>query len=153
MLNKLLEYLLSLWISLSTWYLHRSSDKRCRAQAHAVSAWVTREVRRALGSRLTLEQDRALDYFHLFFARAVHRELIRNQGFYPISNAQILSPTALFEEAMRYARIAPTDPIIECLPHARIRIVPGWVKVYGIGTPHHAPITLFPVSLATQIRL
>ncbi len=150
--EKMREYLLSLWISLNAWYLHRSADRRYRAQAHAVSAWLTREVRRALGNRLTPERDRALDFFHLFFARAVYRELARHQGFYPISNAQLLSPTSLFEEAMRYARIAPNDPIIGCLPHVRIRIVPEWVKVYGIGTPHHAPITLYPASFAAQTR-
>jgi hypothetical protein len=150
---KCLESPVSVWVSLHRWYLHRVSDRRYRAQAHAVSSWLTREARRALGSRLTPDQDRQLDYFHLFFARAVYRELSRHQGFCPISNAQVLSPTTLFAEAMRYARIAPTDPIIRCLPHVRIRIVPEWVKVYGIGTPHHAPITLYPDSFATQTRL
>jgi hypothetical protein len=29
------------------------------------------------------------------------------------------------------------------LPHVRIRIVPGWVKVYLVNVPHNAPLAAY----------
>lgn len=144
------QALSAFFVSLYTWHSHRSADPRYRAQAHVVAAWVVREVRRVFNGKMTRELDWELDQFQLFLASLIHRELIRNNGYYPISNSPLLSPTALFEQAVLEARIHPPEPVYQALPHVRIRIVPGWVKVYGVGTPQSAPTVLYPTEYARE---
>jgi hypothetical protein len=138
------------FVSEWTWQFNRTTTRRYRAQAHVVAAWVVREVRRTLRRGIPTDLDWELDLFQLFLASGIYRELVKNQGYYPISNSPLLSPTALFEQAIREARIHPPEPVILALPHVRIRIVPGWVKVYGVSTPMDAPTVLYPEKYARK---
>lgn len=133
-------------LSAFSWCLHRTVASRYRAQAHVTAAWVVREVRKVLNGRVNGDLAWELDQFQLFLAHAIYRELVRNNGCYPISNSPLLSPTALFYEAIKSARINPPAQVINALPHVRIRIVPGWVKVYGIGMHESAPTVLYPAQ-------
>lgn len=131
-------------LSVFTWYTHRTSGKRYRAQAQAVAAWVVREVRKVIHGGVGADLDWELDHFQLFLARAIYDELIKNSGYYPISNSPHRTPSALFRQAVAEARIHPPDPVLNALPSMRIRIVPGWVKVYTEGAVQAAPMTLYP---------
>jgi hypothetical protein len=130
--------------SVLTWYPHHGRSRRYRAQSHIAAAWVAREIRKLLSKAISLDLEWQLDQFQLFLARAIFLELERNDGFYPITNSPFLSPAALFAQAIQDARIYPPQPVIDALPHMRIRIVPGWVKVYSIGHPNDAPLVLYP---------
>ena len=136
--------LTSIVLSAYSWCLHRTLAGRYRSQANVTSAWVVREVRRTLEGRVSEDLAWQLDQFQLFLAHFIYRELVKNNGYYPISNSPLLSPTALFHEAIQAARITPPEPVVNALPHVRIRIVPGWVKVYGIGLHEAAPTVLYP---------
>lgn len=131
-------------VSVVTWHWRRNAEERYRLQSHIVAAWVVREVRNVIGGHISTDLSWELDQFQLFLAKGIYRELLTNEGYFPISNAPLMSPTAVLYEALQEARINPPEPVIRALPHVRIRIVPGWVKVYGIGTPHAAPLTLYP---------
>jgi hypothetical protein len=138
----------SVVLSAFSWRFHRTVASRYRSQAHVTAAWVVREVRRAMNGHVDTELAWQLDQFQLFLAHFIQRELFRNSGYYPISNSPLLSPTALFFEAIQAARIHPPEPVVRALPHVRIRIVPGWVKVYGIGLHEAAPTVLYPNEFA-----
>jgi len=132
------------------WCFRRGTLSRYQSQANVTAAWVVREVRKVIHVKVSNDLAWELDEFQLFLSRAIYRELIRNNGYYPISNSPLLSPTALFFEAIRSAHIHPPDPVIQALPHVRIRIVPGWVKVYGLGLHESAPLVLYPAQFANQ---
>jgi hypothetical protein len=140
----------NIWISVFNRLFRRGTLARYQTQANVTAAWVVREVRKVISVRVSHDLAWELDEFQLFLARAIYRELINNNGYFPISNTPLMSPTALFYEALRSARIHPPEPVIQALPHVRIRIVPGWVKVYGVGLHESAPLVLYPVQYANQ---
>jgi hypothetical protein len=139
-----LRFLTSLALSAYSWLCHKGDASRDRSQAHVTAAWVVREVRKVIANKVDEDLAWQLDQFQLFLAHFIYRELVRNNGYYPISNSPLLSPTALFHEAIQAAKIHPPEPVVTALPHVRIRIVPGWVKVYGIGDHTTAPTVLYP---------
>ena len=140
----------NIWMSAFNWLFRRGTLSRYQAQANVTAAWVVREVRKVISVRVSHDLAWELDEFQLFLARAIYRELVLNNGYFPISNTPLMSPAALFYEAIRSARIHPPEPVIQALPHVRIRIVPGWVKVYGVGLHESAPQVLYPVQYANQ---
>lgn len=146
--ERIWHYFTSVALSAYSWCFHRGVAARYRSQASVTAAWVVREVRKGFGGRLDEDLAWQLDQFQLFLAHFIQRELVKNNGYYPISNSPFMSPTALFFEAVRAARIHPPEPVIKALPHVRIRIVPGWVKVYGIGMHEAAPTVLYPSEFA-----
>jgi hypothetical protein len=150
MLQRILHTATSVALSTLSWWFHRTNASRYRAQSHVTAAWVVREVRKVLHVRVDDDMAWQLDQFQLFLAHFIYRELVRNNGYYPISNAPLLSPTGLFYEAIQAARIHPPEPVIQALPHVRIRIVPGWVKVYGFGMTEAAPTVLYPEEFARR---
>jgi len=147
-LTALWQSAFAFFVSRCTWCFHRTAARRYRAQAHVVAAWVVREVRRVLHTPVTTDLAWELDQFQLFLAHTIYSELVKNQGYCPISNSPLLSPTALFQHAIQDAQIYPPAPVVRALPHVHIRIVPGWVKVYAIGIPQSAPLVLYPGEFA-----
>jgi hypothetical protein len=150
MFQRILHTITSVVLSAFTWCFHRTNASRYRAQAHVTASWVVREVRKVLHVQVDDDLAWQLDQFQLFLAHFIYRELVKNNGYYPISNSPLLSPTALFFEAIQAARIHPPEPVIQALPHVRIRIVPGWVKVYGFGMHETAPTVLYPDEFASR---
>jgi len=137
-------FILSIW----TWHFHRTLGRRYQAQGDVVAAWVVRQVRTMLHGQITADLSWDLDQFQLCLARLLYTEIVKNQGYYPISNSPHQSPPALFEQALKAARVYPPEPVLQALPFVRIRIIPGWVKVYAMGDVLNGPTILYPLRFA-----
>ena len=123
--------------------MHRSFKPIWKLQSKVASLWVVREILRVLKPDRKSAISWDLDQFQLFLCSEIFDELCRGHGYFSVENASPGVAAPIFARALDSAHIVQSRQMIIMLPHVRIRIVPGWVKVYMVNLPESAPLAVF----------